>query len=277
MILCLTTRSPKAKSNCLTEQDLNQAFTQAEIKLEQTLQAGISWVSYYDPRYPSVLKEVKSLDGKRLESPVLLYYKGNLQLLLYPSVAIIGSRQAQPHAQKAAEFLSYSFAVRGLNIISGLALGCDSYAHKGAIKAGTGKTIAVLGNGLDRIYPAQNKDLAMQIIEAGGLLISEYEHGQSAANYTLVARDLLQAGISKAVIVVQSKRDGGSMHAAISAANAGKPLYVVKYSDPNFDRSEYNEGNHILVQEHNAIYLTAIQNKTKMSQYLDTIANSVIK
>ena len=204
---------------------LDLALQEAERKLEQTQKAGINWVTLYDPNYPAVLRDVRSEDGKRSAVPIMIYYKGNLQLLSSPSIAVIGSREAVSQSEKAANFLAYSFASRGLNIVSGLALGCDTAAHQGALDAGTGKTIAVLGNGLDTIYPQQNTDLATEILEQGGLLLSEYEIGTNAANYTFVERDLIQAGISKAVIVAQTKIDGGSMHAAIAASYAGKRVY----------------------------------------------------
>lgn len=260
----------------LTEQDFKQALKQAEIKLDKTQQAGISWISCYDASYPAVLNDVMSEDGKRSESPVMLYYKGDLQLLSSASIAIIGSRNASPQAEKAATFLAKNFAARGLPIVSGLALGCDTAAHLGALAAESGKTIAVLGNGLDSVYPSENSDLAAQILAQGGLLISEYALGQKAANYTLVARDLIQAGISKAVIVAQSKIDGGSMHAAIAAANSGKHLYAVKYSDLEFDSSDCNRGNHELVQKYGAAYITATKDKIQMSSYLDAIAKEIL-
>ena len=260
-----------------TSKDLTLALQEAERKLEQTQKAGINWVALYDPNYPDALKNVKKEDGKRSAVPVLIYYKGNLQLLSSPSIAIIGSREALPQSEKAANFLAYSFATRGLNIVSGLALGCDTAAHIGALKAGTGKTIAVLGNGLDTIYPPQNTDLAAEILKQGGLLLSEYEIGKNAADYTFVERDLIQAGISKAVIVTQTKKDGGSMHAAIAACCAGKPVYSVKYTDPILDHSDYNEGNHELVQEYRASYIKAVKDKEQMNNYLDSITNDILK
>ena len=266
----------KRSIQLFTSKDLALALQEAEKKLEQTQKAGINWVTIYDPNYPAVLRDVRSEDGKRSAIPVLIYYKGNLQLLSYPSIAIIGSREALPQSEKAASFLAYSFASRGLNIVSGLALGCDTAAHQGALKTGTGKTIAVLGNGLDTIYPPQNTDLAAEILEQGGLLLSEYEMGTNAANYTFVERDLIQAGISKAVIVAQTKIDGGSMHAAIAASYAGKRVYAVKYTDPQLDHSDYNNGNHELVQNYGASYIMAIKDKEQMNNYLDTITNEIL-
>ena len=148
-----------------TSKDLALALQEAERKLEQTQKAGINWVALYDPNYPDALKNVKKEDGKRSAVPVLIYYKGNLQLLSYPSIAIIGSREALPQSEKAANFLAYSFATRGLNIVAGLALVCDTVAHLAALKAGTGKTIAVIVNGLDTIYPQQYTALSSEILK----------------------------------------------------------------------------------------------------------------
>lgn len=266
----------KRSIQLFTSKDLALALQEAEKKLEQTQKAGINWVTIYDPNYPAVLRDVRSEDGKRSAIPVLIYYKGNLQLLSYPSIAIIGSREALPQSEKAASFLAYSFASRGLNIVSGLALGCDTAAHIGALKTGTGKTIAVLGNGLDTIYPPQNTDLAAEILEQGGLLLSEYEMGTNAANYTFVERDLIQAGVSKAVIVAQTRIDGGSMHAAIAASFVGKRVYAVKYTDPQLNRSDCNDGNHELVQNYGASYIVAIKDKAQMNNYLDAITKEIL-
>ena len=251
----------KRSIQLFTSKDLALALQEAEKKLEQTQKAGINWVTIYDPNYPAVLRDVRSEDGKRSAIPVLIYYKGNLQLLSYPSIAIIGSREALPQSEKAASFLAYSFASRGLNIVSGLALGCDT---------------AALGNGLDTIYPPQNTDLAAEILEQGGLLLSEYEMGTNAANYTFVERDLIQAGVSKAVIVAQTRIDGGSMHAAIAASFVGKRVYAVKYTDPQLNRSDCNDGNHELVQNYGASYIVAIKDKAQMNNYLDAITKEIL-
>lgn len=261
---------------CFTEHEFAGALLQAEKTLKQSQQLGIGWVSLYDPNYPAVLNNVKSKDSTRKESPLLLYYRGRLQLMLTPSIAIIGSRQAAPQAEKAAEFLARNFAQRGLSIVSGLAIGCDTAAHKGALNVGLGQTIAVLGNGLDRVQPASNTTLAAQILDQGGLLISEYAIGQNAVGYTLVARDMIQAGISNAVVVVQSKSNGGTMHAAIAAANAGKKLYTVKYSDSALNQSDYTDGNRLLVDKYGATCISATRDKVQMSNYLNSLAQDII-
>ena len=266
----------KSSIQPFSSNDLYLALQKAEIKLEQTQKAGINWITLYDPNYPDVLRDVRSKDGKRSAAPILIYYKGNLQLLSSPSIAIIGSRKAVRESTNAAQYLADKFATRGLNIVSGLALGCDTAAHQGALDTGTGKTIAILGNGLDTVYPQQNTNLAAKILEQGGLLLSEYSIGTNVTRYTLVERDLIQAGISKAVIVAQTKINGGSMHAAIAASFAGKRVYAVKYTDPQLNRSDCNDGNHELVQNYGASYIMAIKDKEQMNNYLDTITNEIL-
>lgn len=128
-----------------------------------------------------------------------------------------------------------------MNIVSGLALGCDTAAHEGALKVG-GATTAFLGGGLDEIYPQENEGLARRIVERGGLLLSEYPVGTQGNKYTLVARDRLQAGLAAATLVVQCSRHSGTMHASKATLSAGKPLLVVEYKswvDPS--KTEGNE------------------------------------
>ncbi|HIX56397.1 MAG TPA: DNA-protecting protein DprA [Candidatus Anaerobiospirillum pullistercoris] len=266
----------KSSIQPFSSNDLYLALQKAEIKLEQTQKAGINWVTLYDPNYPAVLRDVRSKDGKRSAVPIMIYYKGNLQLLSSPSIAIIGSRNTDKPYTDATQYLAGKFAARGLNIVSGLALGCDTAAHLGALDAGTGKTIAILGNGLDTTYPRKNKALADKILEQEGLLLSEYSIGTNATKYTLVARDLIQAGISKAVIVAQTRKDGGSMHAAIAASSAKKLLYVVKYNDPKLNQSDYNNGIQELVKNYGASYIIGVKGEEQMNNYLDAITKKII-
>ena len=129
----------------------------------------------------------------------------------------------------------------------------------------------MLAHGLDLVFPPQNLKLAHEIVAQGGLLISEYELGAGVENYTFIQRDLLQAGCAQAVIVAQARYHGGSMHAAKAAANSGKPLYVVEYSDPEFNQSIANSGLRKLKEEFGALSLQAFKDKAQMAQSLDAI------
>ena len=257
----------------VSSEQVKVALAEAKQVLSKSAEVGIGWVGCFDDDYPASLREVKSEDGTKDESPVVLFYKGNLALLNQPSVALIGAREAVAPALKASELLARELVGRGVNVVSGLALGCDGAAHRGALSGAdqisattatretttTAATTAVLAHGLDSVYPPEHQELAEQIVAQGGVLISEYELGATIdeRGYSFVARDLIQAGISQAVIVAQAHHQGGSMHAARAAANAHKPVYVVQYSDDTINRSPSFSGSRKLVQDFGAQYLSA--------------------
>lgn len=254
----------------ITAQDIDVALHRADQVINRAQEQQIGILSYYDAEFPESLKNTKTEDGKRADPPILLFYKGDLNALKYPSIAMIGTRKNTPRAEKAGLYLASEFSRRGFCIVSGLAIGCDTIAHRGALKAG-GKTIAFLAHGLDTVYPAQNKDLAQEIVLNGGLLLSEYDLGTPVTQYNLVARDRLQAGLAMATLVIQTGVKGGTMHAARGCVNSGKPLFVVKYTDPKTDNDEQTQGNHMLVKEAGAIY---IKGTDKLDEIAQTIRNS---
>lgn len=232
-------------------QAVADALVNAESELQRAADLGIYAMSYYEPDFPEGFRRAVDSEGKHVPS-VLFFYRGNRELLREPGVAVIGSRNAAEPALKASHMLSKRIAQRGITIVSGLALGCDTAAHEGALTAEGGTTIAVVGNGLDHVYPTPNKDLAARILAAGGLIISEYRMGTKATPATLISRDRLQTALSNAVLVAQSSANGGTMHAAKAAYHSGKPLYVVRYKDERFDNSPATSGNHLLLKEFGA-------------------------
>ena len=158
----------------VTLSDLNDAYQIARRIIETSNQVNIGLVGYYDDEFPDVLRKTVNEDGK-LVPPLLLWYRGDFSITQLPGFAVIGTREATPEGVSGGTYLAGEFAKRGFNIVSGLAIGCDTCGHKGALKVG-GKTTAILANGLDHnsIYPPENQDLAEEIVENGGLLISEY-------------------------------------------------------------------------------------------------------
>lgn len=167
-----------------------------------------------------------------------------------PAIAVIGTREATPEGISGGTYIAGEFAKQGLNIVSGLAIGCDTCGHRGALNVG-GKTTAFLANGLnhDSIYPSENQELAEEIVNKGGLLLSEYSIGQTVNRYSLVARDRLQAGLSLATLVIQTGIKGGTMHAATTTLKAGKPLYTMKFKDESTNNHEKCLGNAHLVKQ----------------------------
>lgn len=217
----------------------------AQRVLDKSSDRNISMVSRYEESYPKALLQTVNEDGKE-SVPLFLFYKGDLSIADKKSIAIIGTREPSHEGEIAGAFFAKALAEKGVNIVSGLALGCDTAAHKGALE-GLGVTTATLGNGLDKVYPPQNLDLAERIVSNGGLLLSEYPIGEESTPYTLVARDRLQAALSQSVLVIQTAIKGGTMHAVNAAAVVGKPIFAVEYKK-NLS-SEYISGNLSLIRQ----------------------------
>lgn len=237
------------KLESISKDDIIEAYDNAKRLIERSAEASIGLISYYDTMYPDILRETINEDAK-LDPPLILWYRGDLDVINLPSVAFIGTREATKEGVLGGTYLSGEFAKRGFNIVSGLAIGCDTCGHKGALKVG-GKTTAFLANGLDHnsIYPSENKDFAEEIVSNGGLLLSEYPIGQPVNKYGLVARDRLQAGLSLGTVVIQTGVNGGTMHAAKTTLLANKPLFVVKFKDEATNSHEKCLGNAYLVNQ----------------------------
>lgn len=255
--------------NKVTLSNLNEAYKIAQKIIDASSQENIGLVGYYDNEFPDVLRKTVNEDGK-LDPPLLLWYRGDFSITQLPGFAVIGTREATPEGIAGGTFLSGQFAKRGFNIVSGLAIGCDTCGHKGALKVG-GKTTAILANGLDHnsIYPPENQELAEEIVENGGLLISEYRIGTPVNRYSLVARDRLQSGLSLATLVIQTGEQGGTMHAATATLKAEKPLYTMLFKDNATNQHEKCLGNALLVKK-GAKYIRGNDN---IDQISDTVKN----
>ena len=179
----------------------------------------IKTISIENEKYPESLRKI-------YDSPKCLYVMGNVGILNAPSIAIVGCREATEYGKKAATYFAYNLAKQNVNIISGLAKGIDSYAHIGALQA-NGKTIAVIGSGLDIIYPKENEQLAKEIIAKGGAIISEYPLGTKPEKAHFPARNRIISGLSNGVLVVEAKEKSGSLITADFAMEQGKEVYAV--------------------------------------------------
>ena len=165
-------------------------------------------------------QEIMDLYVKKYE------YSGNKKILNDKSIAIIGCRECSIYGKEVANKLAYELSNNKINIISGMAKGIDSYAHIGALKA-EGKTIAVLGTGLDVIYPKENIALYSKIIELGGTIISEYVVGTKADRMNFPARNRIISGLSDGIIVVEAKKKSGTLITVDFALEQGKDIFVV--------------------------------------------------
>ena len=249
--------------------DLNAAYRDARKTIEYSESKGIGLLGYYDEEFPQNLRNTINEEGK-LDPPLLLWYRGDLSVLSTTGLAVIGTREPTKVGAAGGEYLAGEFAKRGLNIISGLAIGCDTCGHKGALKVG-GKTTAILANGLDHdsIYPEENQDLAEEIVNSGGLLLSEYRIGTTVNRYNLVARDRLQAGLASATLVIQTGVKGGTMHAANATLMANKDLFVMQFKDEVTNNHEKCLGNAYLIKK-GAKYI-------KGSDNIDSISENIKK
>lgn len=270
----------KGKKKELSREQVSQAFIDAYRVLEQSADFGAKVISYYEPDFPQGLRNAVTdkitAKGEAKREPVLVIYcLGDSSLLAMDNLAIIGSRQCSEQGRSASFMMAQEFAKLGFCIVSGLAAGCDAAAHEGALSVPGGKTIAVLGHGLDMVYPPENEPLAHKIIESGGLLISEYPLGTKPAPYNFVARDRIQAALAKATLLVESSRSGGSMIAAKATFNARKPLFVMQYRDVALNNSPQTGGNHYLASLCGARYLGGYATKAQMTDSLFGVAQSI--
>lgn len=178
----------------------------------------IKIININEDKYPKLLKEI-------YDSPISLYVKGNLERLNNKNIGIVGCRECTEYGKKVAEYFAYNLSKQNINIVSGLAKGIDSYAHLGSLY--NGNTIAVLGNGLDMIYPKENLELATEIIKRGGTIISEYPCGTKPDKIKFPARNRIISGISKGVIVVEAKEKSGTLITVDFALEQGRDVFVV--------------------------------------------------
>lgn len=251
--LCQFWKTLKGKKlESIDTEDLESAYEKALYILSKCKKEEVEIISYYENDFPEILRHCKNEEGK-LDPPILLYYRGNIKALEHPGIAVIGTREPTPNGEKAGKYFSGELAKRGFNIVSGLAIGCDTTGHIGALEVG-GITTAFLANGLDwdSIYPKENLELAKEIVNKGGLLLSEYPVGQPCGRYGLVARDRLQAGLSYATIVVQTGEKGGTMHAVNATINSGKLLFAVEYKKNEDITHSKVQGNIKLINEQKA-------------------------
>lgn len=199
-------------------------------------QPGQHLVTLADAAYPQALLEIP-------DPPTLLYVRGNPDLLGQPAVAIVGSRNATPQGLQTAEAFASTLARHGLCIVSGLALGIDAAAHRGALAA-HGATVAVIGTGADRLYPARNRELALTIAKQGAI-VSEFPLGTPAIAANFPRRNRIISGLSRGVLVVEAAPESGSLITARLAAEQGREVFAI----PGSIHSPVARGCHKLIKQ----------------------------
>jgi len=191
----------------------------AREEIARAAAAGVTVVTTEDSCYPPRLREI-------YDPPLVLYVRGNPQVLAQPGIAVVGTRHPTPYGSGMAERLGCDLAAQGLVIISGMARGVDTASHRGAITA-KGKTVAVFGTGVDVIYPKENSRLAEQILATGGALISEFAMGTFAAPQNFPIRNRILSGMSIGVLVVEAAEYSGTRITARCALEQNRDVFAV--------------------------------------------------
>ena len=187
-------------------------------ELETTTQKGISIVSFWDDHYPMLLKKIYS-------PPVILYWKGQPLQYKEDAVAVVGTRRFTPYGKSVTQKLTSDLVSKNISIVSGLARGIDTIAHKAAV-AGGGRTISVLGSGLDVIYPGENRKLVEEICEKG-TLISEFPLGTKPDRGNFPQRNRIISGLAHATVVVEAGDRSGAILTALNAVDQNRDIFSV--------------------------------------------------
>ncbi|HLH19168.1 MAG TPA: DNA-processing protein DprA [Bryobacteraceae bacterium] len=211
-------------------------FEDAVAQQQKMLECGAELVTIGDPRYPEPLREI-------FDPPIVLFARGRIELLHTLAVGVVGTRRPTPYGIAVAERLSADLAHAGLTIASGLARGIDSAAHKGCLAAG-GDTVAVLGCGVDVVYPQENRKLYAEIAEKG-LIVSEFPMGSTAFPQNFPVRNRIISGISAGVLVVEGAQYSGSAITAKLAMDQGREVFAV----PGNITSKQSWGPNLLIKQ----------------------------
>lgn len=180
---------------------------------------GVTIVTPVDPGYPPQLLKVPG-------APLALYVKGDVQALSRPSVALIGTRRATSYGLAVANRLAYDLSQAGWSVVSGLALGIDAAAHRGALDGG-GATVGVIGSGLDRFYPEENRELAREMVRGGGAVVSEFPFGRPCDQTTFPIRNHVVAALARGIVAVECPAKSGTLITTGIAADLGRTVMAV--------------------------------------------------
>jgi len=224
----------------------------------RSISSGIGILSPLDALYPSKLRELTDF-------PPLISYKGALNCLDRPTVAIIGSRDASAYALKAGPRLSKYFVEAGFTIVSGLAKGCDALAHRTAV-GHHASTVAVIPSGLPLIYPSEHRSLADAILQNNGLLLSEQPYNKVPRASDFIQRDRLQSALSLGLAVIETKVDGGTMHTVRFAKAQQKAVACL------YPQADLPDGNALIVSEFNGIKL---QDRDDIQNYIRSLLDEI--
>lgn len=215
--------------------EVSSLIESAQKELERAQRKGIEILFFKDPNFPLELKQIPY-------PPLFIYVKGTIPS--NPRFAIVGSRKPTAYGKEVASLFARELSTHGFAILSGLARGIDTIAHSVTIEAG-GKTVAILGSGLDIIYPGENHSLANKIITSGGAIISEFPLGTKPRRENFPRRNRLISGLSQGVLVVEAGERSGTLLTARWAQEQGKDIFAI----PGNIFSDQSKGTHLLIKE----------------------------
>jgi len=204
--------------------------------LEWAREDGNAIIAWDDGRYPRALLSIT-------DPPPVLFFRGDAALLNRPAVAIVGSRNATAQGRETAQAFASALSSAGLTIVSGLALGIDTAAHRGGMD-GEGRSLAVIGTGIDRVYPAANRDLAHRLATQGGI-VSEFALGTPPLPGNFPRRNRLISGLARGVLVVEATLASGSLITARFAAEQNRDVFAI----PGSIHSPFSKGSHRLIKD----------------------------
>ncbi len=249
----------------LVEETVSALHSPDIAKLDKTLEwldnSSHHLITINDTDYPELLKQIHS-------APIVLFAIGERQALANVYIAIVGSRNPSESGKKIANNFAYELSLSGFSICSGLALGIDYQGHLGALKANQ-STIAVLGNGPDRIYPAKHKTLASEIAKTG-LLLSEFFPGTSPLPYNFPRRNRIISGLSVGVIVIEAAKKSGSLITANFAMEQGREVFAV----PGSIYNPLARGTHSLIKQGAKLIETTEDIIEELSPLVNVVINS---
>lgn len=233
--------------------------TQIDKTLAWAEQPGNHILTWADSTYPKALLEIP-------DPPMMLYVKGQVKLLTRPSIAVVGSRNATAQGVANAEKFSETLSDAGLTIVSGMALGIDTAAHRGSLRF-RGSSIAVIGTGADIVYPARNRDLAHQLAQ-DGCIVSEYPLGTPAIAANFPRRNRIISGLARGVLVVEAAAQSGSLITARMAAEQGRDVFAI----PGSIHSPLAKGCHQLIKQGAKLVESAQDILEELKPYQDLLS-----
>jgi DNA processing protein len=214
----------------LNARDVDSARRTAQRAAEKARARRINMVSWLSPLYPPLLREI-------YDPPVLLFFRGKLPDPESPLVAIVGTRKPSSTSSTQAFDIARGLGRGGVSVVSGLALGIDACAHRGNIEGGA-PTVAVLGSGVDEVYPSSNRVLALRILETGGAVISEYPPGMGPRKWNFPARNRIISGLCRGVLIVEAPQKSGALITARFALDQNRDLWVTSSGIGQSERQE---------------------------------------